>query len=64
MNKVKITCYIEENEFKNEKGENVKYLSLVIPVTDSAEKRIKAEQFVLELAREYAEKNSLNPFKK
>lgn len=64
MNKVKITCYIEENEFKNEKGENVKYLSLVIPVTDSAEKRIKVEQFVLELAREYAEKNSLNPFKK
>ena len=63
MAKVKIEAYIEENEFKNDKGESVKYLSLVIPVTDSAEKHIKAEQFVLQLAKDRAEKN-INPFKK
>lgn len=61
MAKVKIEAYIEENEFKNDKGEEVKFLSLVIPVTDTAEKRIKAEQFVLQLAKDRAEK-SVNPF--
>ena len=61
MAKVKIEAYIEENEFKNDKGEDVKFLSLVIPVTDTAEKRIKAEQFVLQLAKDRAER-SVNPF--
>ena len=36
MAKVKIEAYVEESEFKNEKGEIVKFLSLEIPVTDSA----------------------------
>lgn len=64
MSKVKIEAYIEENEFKNDKGENVKFLSLLLPVTDNSEKRIKVEQFVLQLAKERAEKKSLNPFGK
>lgn len=63
MARIKIEAYIEESTFKNDKGEDIKYLSLVIPVTDTAEKRLKAEQFVLELAKDRAEK-SINPFKK
>ena len=63
MARVKIEAYIEEDTFKNDKGEDIKYLSLIIPVTDSAEKRLKAEQFVLQLAKDRAEK-SISPFKK
>ena len=63
MARVKIEAYIEESTFKNDKGEDINYLSLIIPVTDTAEKRLKAEQFVLELAKDRAEK-SINPFKK
>lgn len=63
MGKTKIEAYVEESTFRNDKGEDVKYLSLIIPCTDSSEKRIKVEQFVLQLALERAEKNS-NPFKK
>lgn len=63
MEKTKIEAYVEENSFKNDKGEDVKYLSLVLPVTDTAEKRIKAEQFVLQLALDRA-KDKANPFKK
>ena len=62
--KVKIEAYIEESEFKNESGEIVKYLSLVIPVTDSVSKRIKADQLVLGLAKERAEKITKNVFGK
>ena len=63
MSRVKIEAYIEENEFKNDKGENIKFLSLIIPVTDNSEKKIKVEQFVLQLAKERAER-SKNPFGK
>lgn len=63
MGKVKIEAYIEESSFKNDKGEDVKFLSLEIPVTDSSTKRIKVEQFVLQLAKERAERLE-NPFKK
>lgn len=64
MAKVKIEAYVEESEFKNEKGENVKFLSLEIPVTDSASKRVKCEQFVLQLAKDRAEKKLSNLFSK
>ncbi len=64
MAKVKIEAYVEESEFKNEKGEDIKYLSLEIPVTDNSSKRLKCEQFVLQLAKERAEKKASNPFAK
>lgn len=62
--KVKVEAYVEESEFKNDKGENIKFLSLILPVTDEAEKRIKVDQFVLALAKERATKKSANPFAK
>ena len=62
MAKIKIEAYVEEDTFKNDKGEEVKYLSLIIPVTDSAEKRVKVEQFVLQLALDRA--NNTSVFKK
>lgn len=64
MSKVSIEAYVEEREFKNEKGENVKFLSLLIPVTDNSVKTIKVEQFVLQLAKERAENKNKNPFGK
>lgn len=64
MAKVSIEAYIEEKEFKNDKGENVKFLSLSIPVTDNSTKTIKVEQFVLQLAKERAENKMKNPFGK
>lgn len=62
MSKVKIEAYIEEEEFKNDKGENVKFLSLQLPVTDNSVKRIKVEQFILQLAKERAENQVASPF--
>lgn len=56
--RTKVEAYIEESTFKNEKGEEVKYLRLVLPVTDTAEKYLKGEQFALQLAKERAEKNT------
>ena len=64
MSRIQIEAYVEENEFKKDNGEVVKYLSLAIPVTEDTEKRIKVEQFVLSLAKERAEKKSKNPFGK
>ncbi len=61
MSKVKVEAYIEEKEF--EKGDDkVKYLSLVLPVTDETEKNIKVDQFILKLAKERAEKKNSSPF--
>ena len=62
MAKVKIEAYVEEKEFVNNQGENVKFLSLVIPVTDTASKSVKCEQFVLQLARDRANQKASNPF--
>lgn len=62
MAKVSIEAYVEEKEFTNDKGENVKFLSLQIPVTDKSTKTIKCEQFVLELAKERAENKAKSPF--
>ena len=64
MSKIKVEAYIEESEFKNDKGENIKFLSLLLPVTDDTEKRIKADQFVLSLAKERATKKNISPFSK
>lgn len=64
MSKVNIEAYIEESEFTNDKGEKIKFLALCIPVTDTAVKKIKAEQFVLQLAKERAENKSKSPFSK
>lgn len=64
MSKIKIEAYVEEKEFTDKDGKDVKFLSLVIPVTDSAEKSIKAEQFVLQLARDRALNQSKSPFGK
>ena len=62
MARVPIEAYVEESEFTNDKGDKIKYLSLEIPVTDSSVKRLKCEQFVLQLAKERAEKKESNPF--
>lgn len=64
MSKIKIEAYVEEKEFTDKDGKVVKFLSLVIPVTDSAEKSIKAEQFVLQLARDRALNQSKSLFGK
>ncbi len=64
MKKTSIEAYIEEKEFTNKDGENVKFLSLEIPVTDTATKSIKAEQFILQLAKERDDNKSKNPFSK
>lgn len=64
MSKVSIEAYVEEQEFVNDKGEKVKYLSLNIPVTDNSAKHIKVEQFVLQLAKERAENKGKNIFGK
>lgn len=61
--RTKIEAYVEEKSFKNKEGEDIKFLSLVLPVTDHAEKNIKAEQFVLQLAVDRAN-NPTNLFKK
>lgn len=61
MSKTKIDAYVEESEFVDKDGEKVKFLRLAIPVTDTTEKYVKVEQFVLQLARERANNN---PFKK
>lgn len=50
MDRVKVEAYVEESSFIDKDGKNVKFLRLVLPVTDTAEKHIKAEQFVLQLA--------------
>lgn len=64
MSKILIDAYVEEKEFKDKDGKDVKFLSLTIPVTDSAEKSIKVEQFVLQLARDRALNKSKSPFGK
>lgn len=56
--RTKVEAYIEESTFKNEKGEEVEYLRLVLPVTDTVEKYLKGEQFALQLAKERAKKNT------
>lgn len=61
MPKTKIEAYVEESEFVDKDGKNVKFLRLAIPVTDTTEKYIKVEQFVLQLAMDRANNN---PFKK
>lgn len=64
MSKILIEAYIEEKNFINDKGDNVNFLSLSIPVTDNATKTIKVDQFVLQLAKERAEKKQKNVFGK
>ena len=64
MAKIKIEAYIEEKVFTNKNGESVNYLSLIIPVTDTSNKSVKVEQFVLQLAKERAEKLNKLPFTK
>ena len=54
MSRIKVEAYVEEKEFIDKQGKNVKFLALVLPVTDSAEKTIKAEQFVLQLSLDRA----------
>lgn len=61
MAKTRIEAYVEESSFVDKEGQNVKFLRLVIPVTDTTEKHIKVEQFVLQLALDRANNN---PFKK
>lgn len=53
--KKEITCFVEEETFINDKGEEIKFLRLGIPCADDVVKYVKVEKFVLQMAMKYAE---------